>query len=46
MKHKVIKTLSHYGKNSIITKNELKCPCSSYSARIRDKRDTDSQTQI
>lgn len=46
MKHKVIKTLSHYGKNSIITKNELKYPCSSYSARIRDKRDTDSQTQI
>ena len=40
MKHKVIKTLSHYGKNSIITKNELKYPCSSYSARIRDKRDT------
>ena len=46
MKHEVIKTLSHYGKNSIITKNELKYPCSSYSARIRDKRDTDSQTQI
>ena len=46
MKHKVIKTLSHYGKNSIITKNELKYPCSSYSAGIRDKRDTDSQTQI
>lgn len=41
-----MKTLSHYGKNSVITKNELKYPCSSYSVRIRDNRDTDSQTQI
>ena len=41
-----MKTLSHYGKNSVTTKNELKYPCSSYSVRIRDNRDTDSQTQI
>ena len=46
MKHKVMKTLSHYGKNSVTTKNKLKYPCSSYSVRIRDNRDTDSQTQI